>query len=271
MAFPIEFIALVLGGMVGAAVALTGAGGGVLAVPLLVFGLHQSLPEAAPIALLSVALAAGLGALLGLREGLVRYRAAALMAAAGIAAAPLGLWLAQRLPPQPLVLGFVALLLWMARQQWRGSCAGAGHAANSSHPAPVCQRSPVDGRFIWNWACARLLVGCGFLAGLGSGLLGVGGGFILVPALTRHSDLDARSRILTSQATTALIACAGVASTLPQGRLDWGLGAPFAAGALLALLLTRRVAQRLSGPLLQRGFALLCLLAAALLLVRQFG
>ena len=73
-----------LGAIIGAILALTGAGGGILAVPLLVFGLGLSMVEAAPIGLLAVGLAASVGAVLGLRQGIVRYRAAGFVAGIGI-------------------------------------------------------------------------------------------------------------------------------------------------------------------------------------------
>lgn len=60
------------GFVVGIILALKGAGGGILAVPALVFGAHQGIAEAAPIGLLAVAMAAVLGAVIGLRTGIVR-------------------------------------------------------------------------------------------------------------------------------------------------------------------------------------------------------
>ncbi|MGK9867820.1 sulfite exporter TauE/SafE family protein, partial [Salmonella enterica subsp. enterica] len=66
-----QLIGAGLGAIIGAVLALTGAGGGILAVPLLVFGLGLSMVEAAPIGLLAVGLAAGVGAVLGLRKGVV--------------------------------------------------------------------------------------------------------------------------------------------------------------------------------------------------------
>ena len=66
-------LSLLMGAAVGVVLALTGAGGGGLAVPLLVFGLHLQMSQAAPVGLLAVGLAASVGALLGLREGVVRY------------------------------------------------------------------------------------------------------------------------------------------------------------------------------------------------------
>ena len=68
-----ETEAFALGGLVGLLLALTGAGGGILAVPLLVFALHLGLAQAAPIGLLAVGLAAAMAATLGLRDGIVRY------------------------------------------------------------------------------------------------------------------------------------------------------------------------------------------------------
>ena len=77
-----------LGGAVGAVLALTGAGGGALAVPLLVLVLGWSIHLAAPVALVAVGLSSLLGAAFALREGIVRYRAAMVLGAAGMVAAP---------------------------------------------------------------------------------------------------------------------------------------------------------------------------------------
>ncbi|MDO9331066.1 MAG: sulfite exporter TauE/SafE family protein, partial [Pseudomonas sp.] len=91
-------LAVALGALIGLVMALTGAGGGVMAIPLLVFGLHLPVQQAAPVGLVAVGLAAVLGAALGLRQDNVRYRAAALIGTAGMLMAPLGVFLAQRLP-----------------------------------------------------------------------------------------------------------------------------------------------------------------------------
>ena len=106
------FLAAGLGAIIGAVLALTGAGGGILAVPLLVFGLGLSMVEAAPVGLLAVGMAAAVGALLGLRQGVVRYRAAAFVALIGIATAPFGLMLAHQLSNAPLALTFAMVLVY---------------------------------------------------------------------------------------------------------------------------------------------------------------
>ena len=81
---------LLLGVLVGLVLGLTGAGGGMLAVPALVFGMGWTVAQAAPVALLAVAAAAWLGSIDGLRHGLARYRAALLMALAALPSTTLG-------------------------------------------------------------------------------------------------------------------------------------------------------------------------------------
>ena len=82
--------ALVLGIVVGLVLGLTGAGGSIFAVPLLVIGLGLNLTEATPIALLAVFAATAFGALTALRAGHVCHRAALMIGIAGSVATPAG-------------------------------------------------------------------------------------------------------------------------------------------------------------------------------------
>ena len=106
--------ATLLGLCIGVSLGLTGAGGGILAVPALMFGLGLTLTQAAPVALIAVGIASAVGALQGLMRGLVRYKAAMLMAAVGALTAPLGLSLAHRLPAHWLSLTFAGVMLLVA-------------------------------------------------------------------------------------------------------------------------------------------------------------
>ena len=144
-------LAVFLGALIGLVLALTGAGGGVLAIPLLVFGLHLPVQQAAPGGLVAVGLAAALGAALGLKEGIVRYRAAGFMSAFGMAMAPLGVWLAARLPATPMLLGFAALLLFVS---WRSLRPAPPEAAQTEGHIP-CRLNPAEGRLRWPPRCAR--------------------------------------------------------------------------------------------------------------------
>lgn len=257
-----------LGLGVGAVLALTGAGGAIIAVPLLVFGLHLGLAQAAPIGLLAVALSAGLGALLGWRRGQLRYKAAAVMAGSGLLLTPAGLWLAQRLPNAPLTALFAAVLAVVSVRMLRQAArALRGEEEVDRGPRP-CLLDEGTGRLRWTPRCAWRLALAGAVAGFLSGLLGVGGGFVLVPALLAVSNLPMPAITATSMGVLALVSSGAVAQAALAGQMPWSLGLPFAGGALAGLLAVRAFAARLAGPRLQQGFAWMALAIALALMAR---
>lgn len=259
-------IAICLGAVIGFVMALTGAGGGILAIPLLVFGLHLPVQQAAPVGLVAVGLAAALNTIFGLKQGIVRYRAAALMGGLGMLSSPLGVYLAQRLPNRPLLILFAIVLAFVA---WRMVRDG-NHPVTSALNVP-CHADAVDHRLSWSRPCARALAGTGLIAGLLSGLLGVGGGFVIIPALKRYTDLDIRSIQATSLAVIALVSLSGVSAAAWYGVVAWDLALSFSAGAVIALWGGRFIAQKLSPHSLHKAFAWLCLVVALLLFVRAFS
>jgi len=250
-------LAAALGLMVGAILALTGAGGAIIAVPLLMFGFGWDVPRAAPVALLAVGASAGIGALLGLRAKIVRYRAATLIAATGALMSPFGLYVAQRLPAQPLALIFAAVLLFVSVRlygQAQRAISGMLEPAAARQSA-ACQLSGDTGRFQWNAQCTRALTQAGAVTGFLSGLLGVGGGFVIVPALRRSTDLPMNSIVATSLMSIALISITSVVAAVIQRAFEARIAIPFTLGSIIAMLIGRRIATQLAGPRLQQGFA----------------
>ncbi|MBD9432307.1 sulfite exporter TauE/SafE family protein [Achromobacter sp. ACM03] len=259
-------VSAALGACVGLILGLTGAGGAIMAVPLLVFGLHLQVSQAAPIALLAVGLSAALGAVLGLRKGQVRYRAAGFMAATGILVSPLGLWAARRLPNAPLAIIFAGVLGMVAWRMWNQG--NKPPAAQAAPRTPPCQLNASTGRLRWTAPCARALTGAGLIAGFLSGLLGVGGGFVIVPALRRATDLSMQAIVGTSLAVIALVSASGVVAAAAGGHLDWRIAAPFTAAAVLGMLGGRKVADRFPPRRLQQSFALFAGLVAVAMLMK---
>ena len=185
--------AMILGVLVGAVMGLTGAGGGILAVPALVFGLGWTLTQAAPVALLAAAAAGFVGALEGLKRGILRYRAAILMAAVGICVTPFGVRAAQALPQHALLYTFAAVLTWVAAKTFHET-RERGPMQRDAAPASVtCRLDPRTGRLKWTFASTAILALIGAASGLLAGLLGVGGGFVIVPAPSPHRSPMARA------------------------------------------------------------------------------
>ncbi|MDR4518621.1 MAG: sulfite exporter TauE/SafE family protein [Nitrosomonas sp.] len=256
-----------LGSITGIVLGLTGAGGAILAVPLLIFGLHMNMSEAVPIALLAVCLSATVGALIGLKQKKVRYRAAGVVALTGSIAAPLGLWSSQQLPHEPLILLFALVLAYVAISMLRKGRQGDYDNQTDvmrHHPSPEipCMVGNTNGRLIWTWPCARALAMSGALAGFLSGLLGVGGGFVVVPALKKVTYLQMQSILATSLAVIALVSAVGASSAVFLGTMNWSIAAPFAVGALAGMMIGFLLSARFSGPRLQQGFAWMAIFVA---------
>ena len=249
--------------------AVTGAGGGIISVPLLVFALHLSVIEAAPIGLLAVMLAAGVGAATGLHSGIVRYRAAFLLASCGIIWTPVGVWLAQRLSNTLLTMMFAAVLIFVAIRMLRQAKREVGALDwHDDRSVPPCQINQMRGNIRWTAPCAHSIMLSGSVAGLLSGLLGVGGGFVIVPALLKFTDLEIHSIIATSLAAIALVSAGGFVIAAAHDLVNWQSAWPFAIGAATGMVMGRLVARRLAGPRLQQSFAVFALVIALGLLVK---
>jgi uncharacterized membrane protein YfcA len=263
---------LSLGLAIGLVLGATGAGGGILSVPLLTIVLKLDVNQAGPIGLLAVAFASSIAAILGLREGIVRYKAAALMAVVGLMMSPLGFSLAQKLPNEPLVALFAVVLTWVAIRMWRNSAPATALDENLKSAASTfsCEQNTSTGKFIWTLPCTRALSFTGGLAGLLSGLIGVGGGFIIVPSLKANTTLNMRSIIATSLAVIALVSAGGVVMATTLGTLNWSIGLPFSLGTVLGMLGGRYFAKHVPQKILSRSFSCLALLAAALMLLKLF-
>lgn len=263
-------LSLALGVVVGIIMGLTGAGGGILAVPLLVFGLHMSVAQAGPIGLLAVGISAALGALAGLKNNIVRYRAALLIAGTGIVLAPLGVWLAQVLNTRILSVLFATVLAWVSYKTFKQARAPET-CAEQNRLAPPCLRDAEKGRFVWTSTCAQVLAVSGAIAGFLSGLLGVGGGFVMVPALQRYTDLTTRSVVATSLAVIALVSLAGVGTSIATGQLDIAVALPFAAGGAVGMGVGTKLTTRLSQKNLKLFFAAICAAVSVGMVVKSLG
>nr|WP_308494817.1 sulfite exporter TauE/SafE family protein [Duganella fentianensis] len=186
----------------------------------------------------------------------------------------MGLWLAQRTPNRPLSMVFALVLLYVAWRVYQrataasGNGGNAGVAASQTGAAPPCRLDIQRGKLNWTAPCARALAMSGLLAGGLSGLLGVGGGFVMVPALQRYTDLNTQSILSTSLAVIALVSFSGVAASAATGHLQWAIALPFSAGALAGMGSGRLLAARLAGPVLQQAFALVSACVALALFVR---
>lgn len=262
-------IALLLGTLIGITLGLTGAGGGILAVPALVVGLNFPMTQATPIALIAVGAAALIGALAGLRQGIVRYKAALLMAVVGSAASPAGRWIALQLSGEVLTVVFSAVMILVAYRMYCQARASSDEASDDLIPKN-CQLSQVTGKFVWNLRTAITLSVIGLVSGLFTGMLGVGGGFVIVPALRHYSNASIHTIVATSLMVIALISATTVVGALSNGVDIGSLGLAFVGAVMAGMLVGRVASPHVPAKRLQQGFAAISVLVAALLLAKTF-
>lgn len=267
-----SLITIAIGMLVGAIMGVTGAGGGVLAVPALSIALGLSLQQASPMALFAMIVSAGVGAFEAWRHRLVRYRAAALIALCSLPFTSLGLAVAHRLPQAVLMQVFALVMLIAAARSLLQSRDGtlAEDSADWWHQlGPI---SPQSGRFVWRASTVLAMAGVGATTGFLAGLLGVGGGFIIVPMLRRFTELSMHATVGTSLLIVALVSAGASANVVAHGiSVPLDLTAQFAGGSVLAMLIARRLARQLDSRQIQIAFSLLAGSVALMLLIRSAG
>lgn len=247
-------ITLVLGAVIGVLLGLLGGGGSILAVPALVYALGLGVEQAIPMSLIVVAVASAVGVLPRLRAGQVQWRLAAVFAVAGIPAALLGSAIGERLPQRVLMIGFAILMIG----------AGLRMLTDSTDAGTACTVG--DGGINWR-RCAPRSIPAGFAVGLLTGLFGVGGGFVIIPALVLLLGVQMSVAIGTSLLIIVANSAAGVLSHLDGADIDWSITGAFVATAIGASLIAGHFGTRLHTARLTRWFAFLVFAVAAYVLL----
>ncbi|WP_017570578.1 sulfite exporter TauE/SafE family protein [Nocardiopsis halotolerans] len=244
-------LAILFGLLVGLLLGLLGAGGSILAVPALVLGVGMDLPSAIPASLVVVGASALAGLIPRLRQRVIRWPVALVFGAAGLPAAFAGTAVGRLLPERWLMLGFALLMVVVAVRMLRGQEEQGG--------ACRTQAGGTDWR-----GCLPKALAAGAGVGFLTGLFGVGGGFVIVPALVLLLGLTAAEAVATSLVIVVINAASGLAAHAgAAAKLDPAAVAVFAAAAMTASLATGRLAKRVPARPLRRGFAALVLAVAA--------
>jgi hypothetical protein len=251
-------LVVALGLVIGVLVGLLGSGGSILAVPALVYGAGEPLARAVPASLLVVGISSATALLPRLRRGQVRWRIALVFGGAGMLAAFAGAAVNRLLPDDVVLLGFAAAMVAAGLRMLRPAGEAGGDCALPG------------GGVHWR-GCLPKSIGSGLAVGFLTGLFGVGGGFLAVPALMLVLGLPMPSAVGTSLVVVTLNSAAGFAAHAGSADLDWTLLAAFAGAAVTGSLVASRFADRAGSRRLQRGFAWLVLVIALLVVVRTIA
>lgn len=266
---------ILTGIIVGLLLGMTGGGGSLLAVPLLVY-VHSLPPQTAVgMSLATVGTTAVWGAIRRWRAGLLDLRVGFLFSVAGMLGTPMGAWLAGLLSPAALLSAFAGLMIVVAvRMGWTARPnASAEQEVKAFQPVPqaVCRFDP-SGRFTLSSPCLVLLVVVGLLVGVLSGLFGVGGGFVIVPALVLLTGMEIHRAVSTSLLVVALVGLSGFIFHQIGGELP-----PltpmllFIVSGVIGLEAGSWIARRLAAYRLQQLFSVVIVLVALAMLWKTWA
>lgn len=246
-------VAVLAGVAIGLSLGALGSGGSILAVPVLVYLLDQSPLEATTGSLVVVAAASVTGAMLAHRAGQLRVGRGLAFALVGTVGAAVGATWSLHVDPTVLMTAFSVVMLVVAAMMTRRLLAGSGAPGSALEvDAPIISVSPT---FMCDCPRALKIVVTGFAVGVLTGFLGVGGGFLVVPALVLALGLPMPSAIGTSLLVIAVNSVAAFAVRLGHGvQLDWAPLALLTIAAVLGSVAGRRVAGRVDPRRLGFGF-----------------
>jgi hypothetical protein len=242
-------LGLASGALVGFSLGLVGGGGSILAVPLMVYLVGVPEPHVA-IGTSAIAVAANAAVNLSnhARGGTVRWSCALPFAAAGIIGAFVGSIFGKMLDGQKLLALFALLMLVIAGLMLK-TRARAG--------LPDAKMS---------WSNTPAILGLGLATGTLSGFFGIGGGFLIVPALMLATGMSIMNAVSSSLVAVTAFGLTTAASYAWSGLISWGLAGLFIAGGIGGGLIGTRLARLLA---VRRG-ALNVLFAAVIVAVALY-
>jgi hypothetical protein len=224
-----DALTVALGVLTGALSGMFGVGGAVVSTPG-IRALGASALVAVGTTLPSIIPGAASGTARYLREHLIDWRIVWWTAPAGIVASVIGSLLSRVTPGDGhlLMLFTAALLGWSALRTYRSGPApatGSEAAPSPTDPPAELATAPPDAR-------PAPYVAVGVVAGLLSGLLGVGGGIVMVPGFTQVGKMGIKAAIATSLACVAVFAIPGTITHALLGDIDWRFALLLAAGVI---------------------------------------
>jgi len=238
-------LAIFSGSVIGLLLGATGGGGSLLAIPLLVYVLGVPAQQAALLSLIVVGLSALVGAWHKSRQQRVRGVAAIVFSVTGAAGAWMGAY-GHELVTEGTVLTLFGFLM-IGVSGWNLSRLDVDEEAMNRDG---CARA-------FSVLCVGRALAIGFGIGMLTGFFGVGGGFLIVPALTLIMGFPGSLAVGTSLLIIALMAAGGILGHLQSVTLDWVLFAGLLLGSLGGVLYGSRVSSKCGDRAFRRGIGIL--------------
>ena len=274
-------MSLLIGLVIGLVLGLTGAGGSVFAVPLLVLLLGLPAQTAVGLSLGAVCVAASVGVLLRIKGQQIQWLPALIFVVCGAVAAPVGSRISTLMSETLLLSTFFLLVLVVSLRMWRmAQCSPEQVSVVRAQTEDLSVVQDPGGGAIcghesltltnFRWQCFVQTSIAAILAGLLSGIYGVGGGFVIVPVLVTILQIEIRKAVASSLLIIAVISAVGFSSFLLRNELPLSLLYSLALGGGLGMMVGLVLGKKIAGPILQKAFAVMMVLISAVMLLKFY-
>ncbi len=245
-------LTLALSILIGISLGLLGGGGSILTVPILGYVAGMAPKAAIASSLVVVAITSAVGVIPHARAGRVMWRTGVLFGGAGMVGAYAGGRISLLFPARALMIAFGVMMVVTAIAMLRRA---------SQHPQVHVPREAKLGPALVQ----------GFFVGIVTGLLGVGGGFVIVPAMVLLGGLAMEYAVGTSLVVIAMNSLAGFVGHIGDAQIDWATTLAVSGVAAVGAWLGGRLVGRIDPAILRKAFGILVIIVAVVVLVKELG
>jgi uncharacterized protein len=256
-----SLLAIPLGLLIGISLGALGGGGSILTVPALVYVIGESAGRATTGSLVIVGVTALTGTVGHARASRVRWARGLIFGVVGVGGSLLGSLLNKLVNPNVLLLAFAGLMLVAAAAMLHRQASSQQESTRPADKAPAEKRL-TPGRVL-------VVVLAGTIVGFMTGFFGVGGGFVVVPALVLALGFGMRDAVGTSLLVIAINTVAALAARAGSATIDWSVVLPFTLVAMIGSLFGNTIASRVPAAALTRAFAALLVVLAMYVATRS--
>ena len=269
VAFAITSVAV--GFAVGILSGLLGIGGGTILVALFSLFYGMSAISSTATSLFTIIPTSFSGALTHIREKTCVLGIGAAAGLGGAVTSPIGVWLASLSPEWLVLIACAAVIAYSSFTMFRKAFALRSkmrRGQKQNVDSRLQQEATHDFKVTWQTAIQGALIG--MAAGLMSGYVGVGGGFLMVPLFMGILGLPMSITSGTSLIAVMILAIPGTVTQALMGNVDWLVGIAVAVGSIPGAILGAKLVKRVPELALRFGYAVFLLAMAALLVIEQF-
>ena len=243
-------LALFLAAVAGLSLGLLGGGGSILTVPILIYAAGMPTKSAVAMSLAVVGIATIFGVLGHHKSGNISYKTAFIFILTAIPSTFIGSYLSQFISGNMQLIIFSIVMIMAASFMLKGRKEVNAEQMKTSYPLTLLS---------------------GFVVGTMTGLIGVGGGFLIVPSLMYFTGTDMKKSVGTSLFIISINSLFGFISYIGKVEIDWIFMLKFTLSSILGILIGSKLVKFIPQKLLKKAFAIFLIVMGNFIFIKNYS